>query len=260
MNRRNFLLAAGGGLGMAIRGRGAEPKNAILEMRRLQMRNTPDGMAQHTTDFLSKSYIPALQRAGAGPIGAFGSVIAPESPFLLLITSYPSLAAFEISGQKIRADKEYVAAREAFHSANSVPYVRMESSLLRCFSSIPNLEVPATDGKRAPRIFELRRYESNNLSTLRKKIRMFDEGEIGVFRRLNMLPVFFGETVVGSNMPNLTYMLAFDDLSARDKAWSAFGGDAEWKRLRSQPGMADSEIVSNISNSILRPLPFSAIR
>jgi len=61
-------------------------------------------------------------------------------------------------------------------------------------------------------------------------------------------------------MPNLTYMLAFDNLAEREKAWSAFGGDEEWKKLRSAPGMSDAEIVSNISNSILRPLPFSQVR
>jgi hypothetical protein len=30
--------------------------------------------------------------------------------------------------------------------------------------------------------------------------------------------------------------------------------------LRAQPGLSDAEIVSNISNAILRPLPFSPIR
>jgi hypothetical protein len=89
---------------------------------------------------------------------------------------------------------------------------------------------------------------------------MFNEGEIAIFRRCGILPVFFGETVIGRNMPNLTYMVAFDDLAARERAWRAFGGDPEWKKLRAMPGYADSEIVSNISNAILRPLPFSPIR
>ena len=46
----------------------------------------------------------------------------------------------------------------------------------------------------------------------------------------------------------------------RDKLWRAFASDPEWQKLRALPGNADSEIVSNISNSILRPLPFSQIR
>ena len=106
----------------------------------------------------------------------------------------------------------------------------------------------------------MRTYESNSLTTLQRKIHMFDESEIAIFRRHNMLPVFFGETIAGRNMPNLTYMLAFDDLAAREKAWKAFGGDPDWKKLRSTPGLTDGEIVSNISNSILQPLAQSDIR
>jgi hypothetical protein len=89
---------------------------------------------------------------------------------------------------------------------------------------------------------------------------MFGDGEIAIFRRCGMLPVFFGQTVIGRDLPNLTYMLAFDDLAARDKAWGAFGKDSDWQKLRATPGLSDAEIVSNISNAILRPLAFSPIR
>ena len=55
-------------------------------------------------------------------------------------------------------------------------------------------------------------------------------------------------------------MLAYDDLAARDKQWRAFSADPDWQKLRAQPGLADAEIVSNISNEIVRPLVFSPIR
>ena len=89
---------------------------------------------------------------------------------------------------------------------------------------------------------------------------MFDDAEIGIFRRLGMTPVFFGQTLIGRNLPNLSYMLAFDDLAARERLWRTFGADAEWQKLRVQPGLSDAEIVSSISNTILRPLPFSPLR
>jgi hypothetical protein len=89
---------------------------------------------------------------------------------------------------------------------------------------------------------------------------MFNKGESQIFERLNMRPVFFGETVVGPRQPNLTYMLSFDDLAARDNLWHSFGVDPEWRALSSHPEMKDPEIVANISNAILRPLAFSLIR
>jgi len=124
---------------------------------------------------------------------------------------------------------------------------------------MPSITV-APAGGRAPRIFELRTYESNNVKAAQRKVRMFNEGEAAIFERLGMAPVFFGETLVGRNLPNLTYMLSFENMAARDRLWSAFGGDAQWQKLRAQPGYADAEIVSNITNAILRPLDFSPIR
>ena len=246
-------MMAGGGLA------GADTKPVIIELRRFQLRNTPDNMRQKTTDFLKNSALPALTRAGAGPIGVFASSIAPDTPFLLMITSFPSLAAMETIWDKTAADKEYAAARQAYGSG-PLGYVRMETSLLRAFRTAPAIEVPAADAQRAPRIFEVRMYESNNTQTLDRKVEMFNSGEIAIFRKVGMTPVFFGQTIAGRNMPNLTYMLGYDDLAARERAWKAFGGDPDWAKLRATPGLNDAEIVSNISNYLVSPLPFSAIR
>ncbi len=236
------------------------PKRAVVEMRTLRMRNTPENQMQRTSDFLKNTAVPALKRAGAGPLGFFSSVIAPESPFIVALASFPDMAAMEAVRQKENADAEYIRGRDAYNSGPGRSYERLDGSLLRCFDVMPSVEPPPDDGKRPPKIFELRMYESNNATTLARKIKMFNEGEAGIFKRLGMQPVFFAETIVGSKMPNLVYMLSFDDLAARDRLWKAFGSDPEWQKLRAQPGYSDSEIVSNISNSILHPLPFSDIR
>ena len=252
----------GAALGMGLSGiEGAPaPKRSIIELRYLRMRNTADNQAQRTSDFLKNTAMPALKRAGVSPIGFFTSVIAEESPFLLALAAFPNLAAMDAAREKENADADYIHGRDAYNSAPGLGYQRLESSLLRCFDVMPNVEPPADDGKRPARIFELRMYESNNTVTLARKIKMFNDGEAGIFKRLGMQPVFFAETIVGAKMPNLVYMLSFDDLAARDRLWKAFGSDPEWQKLRAQPGYSDSEIVSNISNSILRPLSFSDIR
>jgi hypothetical protein len=89
---------------------------------------------------------------------------------------------------------------------------------------------------------------------------MFNAGEMQIFQRLEMRPVFFGETIVGPKQPNLMYMLSYDSLDSRDNLWHAFITDPAWKKLSAQPELKDSEIVANISNVILRPLTFSQIR
>jgi hypothetical protein len=254
MNRRNLITAAAA---LSVPAPGETGKNAIFELRYYRLRNSTQ--IQRTSDFLAKYYMPAALRAGFGPLGFFNHLVADQGPFVLAVTSYPSISAIEAGTEKMKADKEFQKGFDDYHSGTELSYMRMESSLLRAFDSIPNIEVPPGDGKRPPRIFELRTYESSNVRASKTKIKMFDDAEIKIFRRCGMIPVFFGETLIGRNLPNLTYMLAYDDLAARDKVWKAFAADPEWQKLRSTPGLTDPEIVSNISNSILRPLPFSPI-
>jgi hypothetical protein len=255
MNRRNLITAAAA---LSVPAPGAGAKNAIYELRYFHLRN--GAQIQRTADFLSKYYLPAAQRAGIGPLGFFNALIGEQSPFVLALTSYANWAAMETGMEKMAADKEFQKGFGEYNSAGEPGYIRMENSVLRAFDSIPGIEVPASEGNRAPRIFELRTYESPNVRASKTKIKMFDDAEIKIFRRCGMLPVFFGETLIGRNLPSLTYMLAYDDLAARDKVWRAFGADPEWQKLRATPGLTDPEIVSNISNSILRPMAFSPIR
>lgn len=257
MKRRNFLTASAAA-GMAAATPAESPKSAWFHLTCYYMRNGTQG--QRTNDYLRDTWLPAAKRAGAGPIGIFNAVIAERSPFALVLASYPSLAAFETASERMAADEAFQKGWDSYNNIAEPEYVRMEISLLRAFGGFPAIEVPANDGKRPSRIFEMRTYESVNEKASRRKIGMFEGGEIAIFRKVGMIPVFFGQGMVGENLPKITYMLSYDDLEARDRLWRAFGSDPDWQRLRSQPGLSDAEIVSNISNAILRPASFSQIR
>jgi hypothetical protein len=259
MTRRKMLPTAAAAALAGSAAAADPPKNAIIELRRFQLRNSPDNQRQRNTDFL-RQRAAALARAGAGPLGAFASNIAPNGPFLLMVTSFPSFAAVDEVRTKLEADAEYVKARDAFQALPGLNYERFETTLLRAFDGYPQVMPPPGDASRPARLFEVRTYESNTMGTLRKKVKMFNDGEIGAFMRAGGQPVFFGETIVGANQPSLTYMLSYEDLAGRDKVWKAFGADPEWQKLRSTPGLSDAEIVSNISNYLVSPLAFSKIR
>jgi hypothetical protein len=258
MTRRKFMPALAAGGSLISHAQSKAP--SIYEIRTIQLRNTRDDQRARLTDFLQHAAAPAFARAGIAPTAYFGSVIAEEAPFVMTIASYPSLGAMEQQRAKLSADVEYKKALTAYNEQPGLNYERIDGILGRAFRSIPEMIVPADVAGRPGRIFELRRYESNNATTLARKISMFESGEIGIFQRLGMRPVFFAETIVGARMPNLVYMLSYDDLASREKLWKAFGADPEWQKLRSAPGNADAEIVSNISNSLLQPLPFSPVR
>jgi len=238
-------------------------KSSYYELRYFKMRTDRTEQNKRTSAFLSGVYMPAAKRAGAGPIGLFSSLIAPESPFMICLSSYPSLAAMESAREKLAASEDYRKGLAAYDGGADPAYERMESWVLRAFDFFPAIEIKATlpaDPKPPARLFEMRTYESASETLLRQKIKMFGSGEVGIFRRVGLQPVWFGEAIAGSQLPHLTYMVAFENLAAREKNWAAFGSDPEWVKLRTTPEFAVPPLVSNISNAILNPVNGSDIR
>ena len=173
----------------------AAGKRAFFAMRYYRMRSGPQ--VERTTRYLQHGWLPAAQRAGIGPLGFFNSLIGPGSPFILSLASYPSLAAIEAGRDKLAADKEFQAALDEYNSTSELSYIRMESSLVYAFPSMPAIEMPPAGENRAAHIFELRTYESPNEKASDRKVKMFDDAEIAIFRRSGMLPVFFDRFMIG---------------------------------------------------------------
>ena len=257
MTRRRLVTSAAAAP-LAASAATTPSKNQYFEIRKYHLRNTPDNQRQRMAQYLEKALLPAFQRAGVSQVGFFASMIAPDTPFLMSIYAHSSLAAYEEAHAKVGADSEFVKQQTAFFSLPGLNFVRYETSMLKAFDAMPMIEIPAP-GK-TPRVFELRTYESNSNLTLRKKVGMFADGEIAIFRKTGLNPLFFGTTMLGTNQPSLTYMLWYDDLATREKNWKAFGSHPDWNKLKVTPGLSDPEIVSNISNVIVSPLPFSPIR
>jgi hypothetical protein len=267
MKRRDFLktaatVTAAAGLTQTRSMAADTPENATREFYELRLYHLRRGPKQKLfDDFYREGAIPAMNRIGLGPIGVFSVMTGPDSPTMYVLIPHKAFESFTTATDRVRSDPEYQKAGVDFINApaSDPAYIRVESSLMVAFESIPRLEVPAATAQKKPRIFELRTYESHSKRANKKKIEMFNKGEIAIFRRTGLAPVFFGETLIGSKMPNLTYMLAFDNMEAHDKNWGAFVGDPEWKKLSTTAGYTDPEIVSNISNLFLRPTNYSQI-
>jgi len=231
----------------------------ILELRKIQLRNTPDNQRGRATDFVSKVYAPALSHAGAATVGLFSPIIAPDAPFVLTLAAYSSLDAFDQVQTKLWGDEAFLKEAERAMSGARL-FERMEVTLLKGFAGFPGIELQPGDASKAPRVFEMRTYESTTPLSLKRKIKMFEDGEIDLFRKSGLAPVFFGERIAGVKMPSLTYMVAFDNYAARETNWRTFATSPEWKKLSSTPGLSDGETVSNITNMLLSPLAGSQVR
>jgi len=265
MHRRAFLTSSLAATGAAALGgvsatqtHAADATAGTREYYELRTYHLVAGPKQKLfEEYVAQAAIPALNRIGIGPVGVFAPTVESENPAVHVLIPYSSINQFAEANDQMRSDKEYQRLGAPFINLppSDPPYVRVESSLMVAFSGMPKLEKPALK----PRLFELRTYESHSKKAAKKKIEMFNVGEIAIFRRAGLQPVFFGETLIGTRLPNLTYMLVYDDRPAHDKAWSAFGKDPEWKKLSTTPGYTDPEIVSKITNVFLQPLACSQI-
>lgn len=213
-------------------------------------------------EFLQNAAIPALNRLGHQPIGAFEAVSGPITPSVFVLVPMKSLDAFAAMETSLQNDGEFMKAAAGYIDAppTDPAYERRETSLLAAFAKMPRIQVPAQTAGKRPRIFELRVYESHSEKAHLAKVRMFEElGEMDIFKRVGLKAVFFSHTIAGPRMPSLTYMLVYDNLADREKTWAAFSADPEWKKLSSMAGYGNADIVSNITSVYLRPAAYSQI-
>ena len=260
MDRRDFLAAT---TAAAVAPRTVLDRHAqsatrqYIELRRYQL--LPGAKQRAFIAFVGDVLTPAMNRAGITTVGAFTVVYGENAPTLLLVLAHQTLELVVSLRERLASDAEYARAGAAILGAplSDPAFVRVDSSLLRAFEAMPTVEPFATAGTSTPRICELRTYESHSNRAALNKLKMFNAGEIPIFRRAGLTPLFFGETVVGAKMPSLTYMLGFADMAARDRAWSAFSKDPEWKTLSGDPQYRDN--VSAISDLILQPTAYSQL-
>ena len=206
--------------------------------------------------FARDAAIPALNRNGIDPVGVFYPW-EDLSPIYVLLR-HKSLASVAQLTQRLAEDEEFLQRGADFLDApaDKPAYKRMEVQLMVAFEGIKKLETPI---KKPGRVLQLRTYESPSIKTGLKKIEMFNTAEIDIFRKTGLHPVFFGQTLAGDKMPNLTYMLVFNDMSERKANWKRFGSDPEWRALRAIPEYADKRILCGITNLYLKPAAYSQI-
>lgn len=226
------------------------------ELRVYTLKN--DTQQKLVEDFLKNAAIPALNRLEVKNVGVFTELKPDGQTKIYVFIPHKSMAGFVHVTNNLDNDTDYQKSGAAYLNAPATEpaYERIESSLLKAFAHMPKMALPAV----SQRIFELRQYQSATESAGKKKIEMFnDEGEIDIFKRLGFKPVFFGETLIGPLRPNLTYMVTFEDMTAHDSHWKAFGNDAEWKKISAAPGYADALLVSKITSTMIAPTSYSQI-
>jgi hypothetical protein len=237
----------------------APPAREFYELRKYRLVNGPQ--QQLIDDYLATALIPALNRLGLGPIGVFNLTIGPETPTLYLLIPGADLHTLATSELLLAGDAAFLKAAEAFWNAPAVQpaFEACESSLMIAFAGWPKLTPPSAAARQGKRIFQLRSYQSRTGQDHVRKVEMFHHGEFEIFARAGCEQVFYGDTLIGARLPNLTYMLTFADQADLEAKWQKFSTDPDWQKLKSSPRYAFEQIVSSITNLILTPTHYSQI-
>ena len=211
MKRREFLTTscAAGLVAAGVSGAQAEekcPKRQLIELRTYTVANLEK--RAELLKVLDSAAVPAWNRIGVGPVGVFvfkpednagDKKLDPEARSLqvTVVLPHPSMESVVTANRALLADETYVKAAAAILEApmKDPVYLRYKSSLSLSFTGCPKVEVPT---KAPGRLVQLRIYESHNAAKAVKKVAMFNEGgEMAIFRKCKMAPVFFGESLVG---------------------------------------------------------------
>ena len=259
MQRRHFLQAATTGACLSLpltaaANNSTSTSRDYVELRSYTLR---PGKREQLDRYFEKALLPALDRLGVAHPGVFFENPDADAPIAYLLLAHRQVGDLVTLNDRLAQDAEFREAARDYLAAEATDpvYERIESSLLAGIEGLPHLQTPP----RTPRLFNLRIYESHNEAAARKKIEMFNRGELAIFQRVGLTPVYFGEALIGSRLPNLTYLLVFPDDAARQAAWNTFRADPEWLKLKAIPEYEDRRIVSRITNKLLTPAAYSRL-
>jgi hypothetical protein len=211
------------------------------------------------SDYWQNAGVPAYNRMGIKPVGVFTELQDSPTNHIYVLIPYDSLKEFAAVPAKLASDTAYQAASAEYMArpTNSLAYERIESSLNVAFDSMKKLAVPPSAADKSSWIFELRTYQSPNESKGIDKVRMFNSGESALMRQVGLSPVFFSQALIGSQRPNLVYMVSGQNMEEHNKHWQAFRDAPLWNQLKNDPQYKDT--VSHISSIFLKRTPASQI-
>jgi hypothetical protein len=225
----------------------------MVQHYRLQL----GSQATRLANFLQKTYAPALAKAQL-PALILDAQFSEYLPMVTVITGHASVEQAWNLTSSLNADKAFEAATDAWQAGPEPPFLSLTTELVEAAEFTPDLAAPKPQPK-APRIFELRVYQTHTLKQLRDLKQRFAEGEVKLLERAGAQSVFYGTTAIGLDTPNLTWLIAFEDMAAREKFSTAFNADPDWIKMRQQSNERYGQIPSYRHLTLYRATAYSPI-
>ena len=261
MKRRSFIkdaTIASGAATVGFPSMGSTPvpftETSILELTIYHISrasNAKNNLEQYIPGVL----IPFLNKNNV-KVGVFNEYSLEEPAKLYVLSAYPSQSDYFDTQSKLLNDGPFLESSKSFRELPfaDAPFTRYETFLLNAFNRFPSIVIP----KVKKSLFELRLYESPTDYAGQVKVNMFEQGEIDIFDKFGLEPVFFGKILAGQYMPALIYMVGFKDMAERDAVWDKFNTSPDWQAYRVKPEFPSGN-VSNIRRIFLTPTAYSQV-
>jgi len=236
-----------------------EPSREFYQLKTYEFKS--DEQVQRTDAYLGNAFIPALHKLGIQNVGVFKNIPIENNTSRLTYVLIPfnSLDQFEGLEAQLVTDQVYQQAGSDYINAayDNAPYQRIQSTVLKAFVDMPQMQPTPLTGPRLDRVYELRSYESATEAIHINKVDMFNAGgEVALFKKLEFNAVFYARVISGSTMPNLMYMTTFSDMASRVEHWPTFLTDPAWEAMKVNPKYQQKNVSKNVTK-FLYPTAYS---
>ena len=107
-------------------------------------------------------------------------------------------------------------------------------------------------------IYEYRVYEAVP-GRINDIVARFRNHTVELFEKHGIRNIGYWTPNIGGYNNELVYIVAFEDVAQRERAWASFRADPEWHKVVAA-SEANGPIVARITNTLLTPTDFSALQ
>ena len=107
-------------------------------------------------------------------------------------------------------------------------------------------------------IYEYRVYDAapGKMAELHARFR---DHTVKLFERHGIKNIGYWTSNIGDYSNRLIYIVAFESMEQRERAWAAFGADPDWQRVYRESEV-EGPLTSRIFNTLLNPTDYSPLQ
>ena len=227
----------------------------LYELRHYDIRSSR-GLTQVTGRF-AEHVLPIWDRLGIVPVGFWSVLVGSPSPRLTYLLPWEDLAQRQAVWEAFESDPEWQQVRqETNDSWGGSPIHTFTSTIIQPtdYSRAPTRDNQPT--RLARGIFELRTYHFDDMAKLAQTVEWFGTHAAPAFETHGLYAMGFWTTYIGVS-PRLTYMLVFENLAHRERAWAAFYTDPDWPARQDYLYPNGQPLIAQIESCVMKGTDFS---